>query len=132
MSNNRCEITRSEVMSFKASLLAERNRLDKLISAVEEYVDAPEPYQGGDPHPNPVPARKVKGTAVIHSVIDILKSRGPLETPQILEALTVSGTKVRGKRPIQTLYGILYKDARSKTKRVMRSQDGKWKLWQNE
>jgi hypothetical protein len=116
-------------MSFKAVLINERDRLDKLIGAVEEYVDMPDTSQVGQTHPNPKPAReKAKGTAVIQSVIEVLETRGPLETPKILEALTATGITVNGKRPIQTLYGILYKDAKSKTPRVKRSDNGHWQL----
>jgi hypothetical protein len=51
-----------------------------------------------------------------------------LPTREILRALETIKCPVKGKRPIQTLYGILYKDSKSKHPRVRRNSKGNWEL----
>ena len=52
----------------------------------------------------------------------------PYRTPELLKVLAEDGHPVKGKRPIQTLYGILHKDLKSGNPRVERTKAGFWRI----
>lgn len=66
-----------------------------------------------------------KTSGIVQEVLALLESDGPASTPSILTKLAERGHNVKGKRPIQTLYGVLHKDSKSATPRIRR----KGKLW---
>jgi|GEM_PF-2771849 hypothetical protein len=67
-----------------------------------------------------------KPASIADKVMAMLISRGPMKTNDILAALEKQGEPVKGTRPIQTLYGILYKDSKSGSPRVRRLKSGAW------
>jgi hypothetical protein len=75
--------------------------------------------------PNLKPRRS--RTGIIQNVLKLLV-RGRYSTPELLKELEAEGQAVKGKRPIQTLYGILHKDMKSSNPRVTRTKDGHWQI----
>lgn len=72
------------------------------------------------------PATKRK--TIIGAAVSILKTWGPQRTPGIIVLLEGNGIKIKGKRPIQTLYGVMRRNAISVHPLVRRNKKGYWIL----
>lgn len=126
---------------LRAELCTHRNAADSLISGIDKVLRrvrknpalhtrpsliesaAKRPGQSNMAMDAPKPKRL--RTAIMEHALKRL-SEGPYRTPDLLKLLKDDGCEVKGKRPIQTLYGVLHKDMKSANPRVTRSKDGLW------
>lgn len=69
-----------------------------------------------------------KPSTIIDAAVAVLMAWGPRKTPDIMHYMAVGGMEVKGKRPIQTLYGVLRRNALSAHPRVKRNNKGLWIL----
>lgn len=135
----------SETTDLASSLTAIRGELSvriqkmmDLIRAIEYFIDDPRkleapymitPLPGKTQEKNPgTPGPENSTVENARILIATFSGRdgAGLKTAEILQLMEKSKCSVKGKRPIQTLYGILYKDSKSKHPRVRRTKDGYW------
>jgi hypothetical protein len=130
------------LQSTKCQLLDARDRTDALIDAIDKFLHTNGAYPIPDaflapPSIGPTAGTKSKGNGkekvrpphlgIAETVVQLLSAKGPMRTPDILKALVEVGSPAGGKRPIQTLYGILHKDAKSQKPRFKRTSRGLWR-----
>ncbi len=110
------------------SLIAE---IDKVLGNGSEETQTPTSIPGSPFQAAVEPGRThSKRDSIIQQALRQLQ-RGPYGTRDLLNALAQEGYPIKGKRPIQTLYGILHKDMKSAKPRVKRSKDGLWQEIRN-
>ena len=121
--------------AIRGELSVRVSKMTDLIRSIEYFIEDPNKLEA----PYVVAALPVKDQAkkdeapssensTVENVRRILLKadvRG-LPTRELLIFLEELKCPVKGKRPIQTLYGILYKDSKSKHPRVRRNDMGNW------
>lgn len=126
---------KGKAISLRDDLIQEQNRIGSFIGEIDRFFGSDIDLTGSlQKEQNPFIPINMKMTkiAIIQTVIEILNVRGPAKTPELLKILSETGHTVQGKRPIQTLYGVLHKDMKSANPRVRRSEDGFWCLIQTQ
>lgn len=119
------EEIRSELSRHRDTAASLVSEIDKVIGNGSEETQTPSTNLSHSKED--VPSRIPKGRSIIQQVLEILNDgRHLYTTPALLKELAARGHAVRGKRPIQTLYGVLHKDMKSPAPRVVRSDDGYW------
>jgi hypothetical protein len=121
------QIIKEKAESLKDELIKERNRLTALLSEIDSFLS--EHPDESYPVPTSFALQIEEPISIIGAVTEIIKTHGPVKTPDLLKLLTQSGQKVNGKNPIQTLYSTLHKEAKRKSPRVERKK-GLWCLIQ--
>ena len=128
---------RQTVEDSIAHLTNERDKLDDVIGGLEKFLSSNGDSQAVQHHleikeislpiapPEQTKDKAPKGIAPLAQ--HLLTVLGPMKTPQLLDEMKKRGHPVKGKRPIQTLYGVLSKDAKSAKPRVIRDAKGRWK-----
>ena len=124
------------LVSIRDELSCRVRKMTDLIRSIEYFIDDPvkleAPYMvaalpGKTQGEKPAAPGHDKST--VENARDLILAGGGnrgLPTREILKALATIKRPVKGKRPIQTLYGILYKDSKSKHPRVKRNEKGNW------
>jgi hypothetical protein len=93
---------------------------EKLEAPVFASMEDPKRMKSGDPGQDQSTVENVR-----RILVGLGDNRG-LPTRELLIYLEEFKCPVKGKRPIQTLYGILYKESKSKHPRVRRNEKGNW------
>lgn len=127
------ELTR-KLEGLRADLCLHREAADSLLREIERVlgngISCPLPIHPSSMPIPPEDAAKAPGDKKVAIITQVLKllHRGPYKTAELLTVLAEKGLQVKGKRPIQTLYGILHKDMKSSNPRVKRSKGGFWHI----
>ena len=130
----------SRIQTIKKDLLKKSGEIDAALSHIDQILGNGDTASSTSNKPvqHRRPKRQTKKAAVprekrsgiMQATVELL-AKGPLSTPDILKQLTESGHVVNGKRAIQTITGILHKDAKNAAPRVVR-KDKLWHLVQTQ
>jgi len=130
--------------AIRVELSARVSKMSDLIRSIEYFIDDPEKLEApsavtswpdGKVYTIPGKPKEKKQSSpgpaksTVENARDLILTVGGtlgMPTREILKELAAIKRPVKGKRPIQTLYGILYKDSKSKHPRVRRNEKGYW------
>lgn len=125
--------------TVKRELLIRGEHTNRLIEAIDGFIKADglnvtllaaiapkAEYDNPCLPQTPSPLALVPNQSIIESAVTILQTLGPQRTPDLLALMQKHGRPVNGKRPIQTLTGVLSKDKKSVHPRVRRTATGFW------